>query len=243
MDITAEHGFNTSLVTIEAIIDPTARRGDEKPAKEAKVLIFIHSSRGLYRTFVYLGSTNNEGLATVELVAGRDYIVFVEQECFVGVEHIYVPGDAKFFNIAILMYATRAKVMEEGAGIVQVVTGAIIGIVGAVIGAITTILLRDFVERRKKPILHVAKLGFYRFKSSARLYLVIQNKGRRAARNSVAYLTTSLYKDGTHHTRLPRKILPPKSVFATIENHLVLKSWDYLVPEHDDFSIVKEALP
>ncbi|RLE48409.1 MAG: hypothetical protein DRJ18_02085 [Candidatus Methanomethylicota archaeon] len=243
MDITAQHGFNTSLVTIKAIIDPTARKGNEVPAREARILIFVPSSSGLYRTLVYLGTTNDEGLATVELVADRGYIVFVEQGGFVGVEHIYIPGTVKFFNITIPMYATGAKIMEEGTRIAQTVTGAIIGIVGAVIGAITTIFLRDFVERRKKPILHVAKLSFYRFKSSARLYLVIQNKGRRAARNSVAYLTISLYKDGTHHTRLPRKMLPPKSTFATVENRLVPKSWDYLVPEHDDFSIVKEALP
>jgi len=117
MDITAEHGFNTSLVTIEAIIDPTARRGDERPAKEAKVLIFKLTSRGLYRTLVYLGSTNDEGLVAVELVADGDYIVFVKQGIFVSVAHIYDPREAKFFKIIIPMYVAEARIMEGGADI------------------------------------------------------------------------------------------------------------------------------
>lgn len=243
-DVTGEHGFNTSLITIEAVINPTARKGDEKLARGARILIFVPSSRGLYQTLVYLGNTGGEGLTKVELIAGRDYIVFAEQrasvdEYYLGIEHIYIPRDIEFLNITIPMYATRAEIMEEGTGTIRIITGAIIGIVSA----ITTVLFREYIEHRKKPILHITELSFYRFASSVRLYLAVQNKGRQPARNSVAYLTMLSYRDGTHSTRLPKEILPPKSIFTTVENHLVPRPWDYLVPEHNDLHIVKEALP
>ena len=238
MDITAEHGFNTSLVTIEAIIDPTARRGDEEPAKEAEVLIFIPSSRGLYRTLVYLGSTNDEGLATVELVVGRDYIVFVEKGTYVSVEHIYIPQGAKFFKITIPMYVEGVKIMEGGISVMQMVTGAIIAIVSAVV----TVLLGHFIERRKKPKLRIAKIDFYRFESSVRLHLVVENRGVQVARNATAYLTILLHKDDKQSTNLPKTLLAPKEVFVR-EHRLPPRSWDYLVPVSESFSVVKEPLP
>jgi hypothetical protein len=122
------------------------------------------------------------------------------------------------------------------------VIGAIIGVAGTVIGAITTVLLGDFIERRKKPELHMARLDFHRFESSVRLYLVVENRGRQVAKNTIAYLTISLYRDSKQDVNLPRVLLPPKEAFAR-ENRLTPRSWDYLVPASEGFSIVKEPLP
>jgi len=247
MDITAEHGFNTSLVTIEAIIDPTAKKGDEKPAKEARILIFIPSNRGLYRTLVYLGKTNEEGLATVELVAGHDYIVFVEQEGLVGVEYIYIPQGAKFFKITIPMYAERARIVIGETSTAQI-PQILVHLCSGAVGGIVVLLLKEFIEHRKKPVLEVNQLDFQRFERSVRLYLIVENKSKQVARNATAYLTIALYKDDERAVDLPGELLPSKE-WIQVPTSLgsisleVPKSWDYLVPKSNNFRIVKEPLP
>jgi len=64
----------------------------------------------------------------------------------------------------------------------------------------------------------------------------------QVARNTTAYLTVLLHTHDKRTTNLPQTLHVPKEVFVQ-EHRLPPKSWDYLVPVSESFSIMKEPLP
>ena len=91
-----EHGFNSSILTITVIIDPTANPLDDVPASNIKVDIF--SLENLYDPLVASNFTDSQGLYTVELNGNKEYIIVVRypdnNPILVGIAKVYLPANS-----------------------------------------------------------------------------------------------------------------------------------------------------
>jgi len=76
-DLTEEHGFNTTTVVIKVVVATTPRE-TEIPAGGAEVEVYVPSGRGFYRSLVYEGVADREGVVKLNVVGGRDYIVLAQ---------------------------------------------------------------------------------------------------------------------------------------------------------------------
>jgi len=106
-DLTEEHGFNTTTVVIKVVVATTPRK--EVPASGVRVEVYVPSGRGFYRSLVYEGVADREGMAKFDVVSGRDYIVFAQLKPlfgleYAGAEYIYVPPGVKVVNITLRVY-------------------------------------------------------------------------------------------------------------------------------------------
>ncbi|RLF07780.1 MAG: hypothetical protein DRJ69_06820 [Thermoprotei archaeon] len=106
-DITSEHGFQVVMLTINAIYDATPQQGDEKPVSNAEVLVYLPSSKGFYDTLVLKTYTDERGLATAELVTGKEYVIVVRKNSLIGVEIVHISTSIKSMKIEILMYLEK----------------------------------------------------------------------------------------------------------------------------------------
>jgi len=106
-DLTEEHGFNTTTVVIKVVVATTPR--EEAPAGGAKVEVYVPSGRGFYRSLVYEGVADRKGVVKLNVISGRDYIVFAQLNPlfgfeYVGAEYIYIPPGDKVVNITLKVY-------------------------------------------------------------------------------------------------------------------------------------------
>lgn len=93
LDVTREHGFNTTTLTIKAIIDVVTPPTEDTPAANAEVEIF--ALENLYDPLVAKGKTNTQGYYTIELNGGKNYIVIVKHNHrgypLIGVSETHLP--------------------------------------------------------------------------------------------------------------------------------------------------------
>jgi len=106
-DLTEEHGFNTATVVIKVVIATTLR--EEVPASGAEVEVYVPSGRGFYRSLVYEGVADKEGVVKLNVVGGRDYIIIATLKPlfgleYAGAEYIHVPPEDKVINITLKVY-------------------------------------------------------------------------------------------------------------------------------------------
>jgi len=106
-DLTEEHGFNTTTVVIKVVVATTLR--EEVPASGAEVEVYVPSGRGFYRSLVYEGVADGEGVVKLNVVGGRDYIIIATLKPlfgleYAGAEYIHVPPEDKVINITLKVY-------------------------------------------------------------------------------------------------------------------------------------------
>jgi len=105
--LTEEHGFNTATVVIKVVVATTPR--EVAPASGAEVEVYVPSGRGFYKSLVYEGVADREGVVKLNVVGGRDYIVLAQLKPlfgleYVGAEYIYIPPGDKVVNITLKVY-------------------------------------------------------------------------------------------------------------------------------------------
>ena len=91
-DLTKEHGFKVSTLTVKAIYDPTAYPFDDAPLEEGEVTVY--APENFYDPLVAKGFTNASGVYSVTLNGDKDYIVFVRGKGGVGVAYQHLPPES-----------------------------------------------------------------------------------------------------------------------------------------------------
>ena len=92
LNVLREHGFNSSMLVITAIIDLTTNPLDDIPAGHAIVEIFALENR--YDPLVATGYTDERGYYSVQLNGGKEYIIVIKHGGRIGLAKVYLPPNS-----------------------------------------------------------------------------------------------------------------------------------------------------
>jgi len=104
--LTEEHGFNTTTLVIKVVVATTPR--ETTPAGGAIGEVYVPSER-FYRSLVYEGVADKEGVVKLNVAGERGYIVIATLKPLFGLEYagaesIYVPPEDEVINITLRVY-------------------------------------------------------------------------------------------------------------------------------------------
>ena len=104
--VLSEHGFNSSNLTITAILDITSSENDNEPANDAVIEIFSYVNS--YDPLVNIGKTDKNGHYSTILRSDKHHLIVVKNENLeaIGLKEVYLPqNDNSSVTIYLHKYA------------------------------------------------------------------------------------------------------------------------------------------